>query len=263
MNIIVCIKQVPDTTEIRMDPVTNTLVRSGVPSVINPFDRHALEAAVSLRDKYGGTVTAVTMGPPQAAEALRESYALGADRMVLINDVRFSGSDTYATSYILAESIKLIGRFDLIICGKQAIDGDTAQVGPALAEQLGIPQLTYVRKIELSGGRIRVERELDDCYEAAEAPLPVLLTVVKSINDPRLPNVVRKLRANRMEPDIISGGDIADLDPNRIGLAGSPTKVFRTFAPVRARNTVMIDGSQADAAVKRLLSEFDGKKIAI
>ena len=158
MNILVCIKQVPDTTEIRMDPKTNTLIRAGVPSTVNPFDKYALEAAVQLREALGGTVTAMTMGPAQAAQALRECYALGADRMVLVSDRCFGGADTYATSYTLAQAVRALGGFDLILCGRQAIDGDTAQVGPMLAEHLGLPQLTCACAITIEDGAIRLTK---------------------------------------------------------------------------------------------------------
>lgn len=230
MNILVCIKQVPDTTEIRMDPKTNTLIRAGVPSTVNPFDKYALEAAVQLRETLGGTVTAMTMGPAQAAQALRECYVLGADRMVLVSDRRFGGADTYATSYTLAQAVRALGGFDLILCGRQAIDGDTAQVGPMLAEHLG---------------------------------LPAVVTVVKTINEPRLPNVMRKLQANRMQPQTLTADDLPALDPDCIGLHGSPTKVSRTFVPVRTKQTVRIDGAQPEAAVASLLAQLDAAHISL
>lgn len=206
MNILVCIKQVPDTTEIRMDPKTNTLIRAGVPSTVNPFDKYALEAAVQLREALGGTVTAMTMGPAQAAQALRECYALGADRMVLVSDRCFGGADTYATSYTLAQAVRALGGFDLILCGRQAIDGDTAQVGPMLAEHLGLPQLTCACAITIEDGAIRIRQEGERAYRVLRAPLPAVVTVVKAINEPRLPNVMRKLQANRMAAADADGG---------------------------------------------------------
>ena len=232
MNILVCIKQVPDTTEIRMDPKTNTLIRAGVPSTVNPFDKYALEAAVQLRETLGGTVTAMTMGPAQAAQALRECYALGADRMVLVSDRRFGGADTYATSYTLAQAVRALGGFDLILCGRQAIDGDTAQVGPMLAEHLGLPQLTCACAITIE-------------------------------DEPRLPNVMRKLQANRMQPQTLTADDLPALDPDCIGLHGSPTKVSRTFVPVRTKQTVRIDGAQPEAAVASLLAQLDAAHISL
>ena len=250
MNILVCIKQVPDTTEIRMDPKTNTLIRAGVPSTVNPFDKYALEAAVQLRETLGGTVTAMTMGPAQAAQALRECYALG-------------GADTYATSYTLAQAVRALGGFDLILCGRQAIDGDTAQVGPMLAEHLGLPQLTCACAITIEDGAIRIRQEGERAYRVLRAPLPAVVTVVKNINEPRLPNVMRKLQANRMQPQTLTADDLPALDPDCIGLHGSPTKVSRTFVPVRTKQTVRIDGAQPEAAVASLLAQLDAAHISL
>ena len=235
MNILVCIKQVPDTTEIRMDPKTNTLIRAGVPSTVNPFDKYALEAAVQLREALGGTVTAMTMGPAQAAQALRECYALGADRMVLVSDRRFGGADTYATSYTLAQAVRALGGFDLILCGRQAIDGDTAQVGPMLAEHLGLPQLTCACAITIEDGAIRIRQEGERAYRVLRAPLPAVVTV----------------------------DDLPALDPNCISLHGSPTKVSKTFVPVRTKQTVRIDGAQPEAAVASLLAQLDAAHISL
>src|SRR3989338_1484250 len=216
MNIVVCIKQVPDTTNVRIDPETNTLVRSGVQSIINPFDMYAIEEAVRLKEKFGGLVTIITMGPPQAEEALREAISLGADEAVLISDRAFAGSDTWATSYTLSRAIGKIGKFDIIICGKQAIDGDTAQVGPGVAAFLDIPQITFVKKIEeitavnqhernesraTNDERrfIRAERMTEEGYDIIESPLPCLITVVKEINEPRLPSLKGKMRAKKID----------------------------------------------------------------
>ncbi|MFA5346283.1 MAG: electron transfer flavoprotein subunit beta/FixA family protein, partial [Candidatus Omnitrophota bacterium] len=196
MNIIVCIKQVPETTEVRINPETNTLIREGVKSIINPFDMYAIEESVRLKERFGGKVTVVTMGPPQADAALREAISMGADEGVLICDRAFAGSDTWATSYTLAGAIKKIGTFDLVICGKQASDGDTAQVGPGIATHLNIPQVTYVKKVEEASDRLmRVERMLEEGFEIIETPLPALLTVVKEINEPRIPSLKGLLRA--------------------------------------------------------------------
>ena len=249
MNILVCIKQVPDTTEIRMDPKTNTLIRAGVPSTVNPFDKYALEAAVQLREALGGIVTAMTMGPAQAAQALRECYALGADRMVLVSDRRFGGADTYATSYTLAQAVRALGGFDLILCGRQAIDGDTAQVGPMLAEHLGLPQLTCACAITIEDGAIRIRQEGERAYRVLRAPLPAVVTVVKAIN--------------RMQPQTLTADDLPALDPDCIGLHGSPTKVSRTFVPVRTKQTVRIDGAQPEAAVASLLAQLDAAHISL
>ena len=195
MDIIVCIKQVPDTTDVRIDPMTNTLIREGVQSIINPFDMYAIEEGIQLKERFGGNVIVVTMGPPQAEAALREAISLGADEGILVSDRAFAGSDTWATSYTLAAAIKKIGGFDLIICGKQASDGDTAQVGPGIAAHLDLPQVTYVKKVEnIDEKHAKVERMTEEGYEVVETPLPCLLTVVKEINEPRLPSLKGMMR---------------------------------------------------------------------
>src|SRR5574341_1815091 len=182
MNIIVLVKQVPDTSEVKINRETNTLIRDGVPSIINPFDLYALEEALRLREKHGGTVTAVTMGPPQAADALKDAVAMGADEAVLLSDRAFAGADTWATSYTLAKGIRKVGKFDLVIAGKQAIDGDTAQVGPETADMLGIPFVAYIRKIEtVENNKMTAERMMDEGYDVVETSLPALITVVKEI----------------------------------------------------------------------------------
>src|SRR3989339_1033155 len=191
MDIIVCIKQVPDTTEVKINPETNTLVREGVPSIINPFDENAVEEALRLREKNGGKVTVITMRPQQAKEALKQVIAMGVDEVILVSDRAFAGSDTWATSYTLAQAIKKIGKFDLIFCGRQAIDGDTAQVGPQLAEFLMIPQVTYAQKVEIKDNEAIVERALENGYMVIKAKLPILLTTIKELNIPRYPNVGR------------------------------------------------------------------------
>ena len=187
MNIVVCIKQVPDTTEIKIDPVKNTLIRTGVPSIMNPFDKNALETGLALKARYGGKVTVISMGPPQAKAVLREALAMGADEAYLVTDRAFGGSDTYATSYILSQAIKKLGAYDVILGGKQAIDGDTAQVGPQLAEKLGLPQVTYVEEFEIADNLkdITVKRQLEDGYELIELQTPCMLTTIKELNDPR------------------------------------------------------------------------------
>ena len=188
MNIAVCIKQVPDTANVRIDPETNTLIREGVDSIINPFDMYAIEEAVRVKEKTDGKVTVVTMGPPQAESALREAVSMGCDEAVLVSDRAFAGSDTWATSYTLALAIKKLGKFDIIFCGKQAADGDTAQVGPGVSMHLDIPQVTYVKKIEeLKDNSAIVERMTEEGYEVIQTPLPALFTVVKEINQPRIP----------------------------------------------------------------------------
>ncbi|MEW6171050.1 MAG: electron transfer flavoprotein subunit beta/FixA family protein, partial [Candidatus Omnitrophota bacterium] len=195
MNIIVCIKQVPETTEVKINPETNTLIREGVKSIINPFDMYAIEEAVQLKEKFGGKAIALTMGPPQAEAALREAISFGLDEGILVCDRAFAGSDTWATSYTLAGAVKKIGSFDIIICGKQASDGDTAQVGPGIATHLDIPQVTYVKKVEeVKDNSMRVQRMMEEGFEVIETPLPALLTVVKEINTPRIPSLKGMMR---------------------------------------------------------------------
>lgn len=252
MNIVVCIKQVPDAKDVRLDPKTNTLAREGVQSIINPYDRHALEAAVQLKEEYSGTVTVVTMGPPQAEEILREAIACGADDAVLVSDRAFAGSDTWATTYTLAKAIEKIGDTDVVLCGKQAIDGDTAQVGPGLAVRMGIPYVTCIRAIsELNNGTFVVERMMDDGYDELEVKKPVLFTVVKEINEPRLPSLKGKMKAKKMEISMLTASDL-DADPDQLGLAGSPTKVVRVFAPELKSDRTMIEGT-VDEQVEQLV----------
>ncbi|MBI5051054.1 MAG: electron transfer flavoprotein subunit beta/FixA family protein [Nitrospirae bacterium] len=242
MKIIVCIKQVPDTSEVRINPETNTLIREGVPSIINPFDLHAIEAGLQIKDKTGGKVTALTMGPPQAENALREAISMGADEAVLLTDRAFAGSDTWATAYTLAAAIKKLGA-DIIFCGKQAIDGDTAQVGPETAEFLNIPHIAYVRKIEkIQDGYLRVQRLMDDGYDIVESSLPVLLTVVKELNTPRLPSIKGKIAAKKAVIKKMGHSEI-EADENNLGLKGSPTQVKNIFAPPKKSGRTMLEGT--------------------
>lgn len=250
MNIIVCIKQVPDTTNVRIDPETNTLVRSGVQSIINPFDMYAIEEAIRLKEKFGGLVTIITMGPPQAEEALREAISLGADEAVLVSDRAFAGSDTWATSYTLSKAIGKIGKFDLVICGKQAIDGDTAQVGPGIAAFMDIPQITFVKKIEdIKDSFIRAERMTEEGHDIVESPLPCLITVVKEINEPRLPSLKGKMRAKKIEIKKLEAKDL-DADPDLLGLKGSPTKVVKIFTPSPRKGGQILEGEAKDVSAK-------------
>jgi len=251
MNIVVCIKQVPDAKDVRLDPKTNTLAREGVQSIINPYDRHALEEAVRLKEKYSGNVTVLTMGPPQAEEILREAIACGADEAVLVSDRAFAGSDTWATTYTLAKAIEKVGNPDLILCGKQAIDGDTAQVGPGLAVRMGIPYVTCIRKIsEYSDDTFVVERMMDDGYDELEVKKPVLFTVVKEINEPRFPSLKGKMKAKKVSINTLTADDL-DADLSLLGLAGSPTKVVRVFAPELKGDRTMIEGT-VDEQVEQL-----------
>ncbi|TCL33942.1 electron transfer flavoprotein beta subunit [Anaerospora hongkongensis] len=260
MDILVCVKQVPDTTEVKIDPKTNTLIRQGVPSIVNPFDKNAVEAALQLKEKHGGKVVVISMGPPQAKDALKECLAMGADEAYLISDRAFGGADTLATSYTLAAGIRKLGSFDMIICGKQAIDGDTAQVGPEIAEYLDIPQITYVAKVEVNEGVVRVEREHEEGYEVIETTLPVLLTVVKSINEPRFPTVKGTMKANRKEIPVITVNDV-EVDPERLGLKGSPTQVRRIFTPPQRTQGEIIETDSARESVAILIQKLTEAKI--
>lgn len=255
MKIIVCIKQVPDAKDVRLDPVTNTLSREGVESIMNPYDRHAVEAAVQLKEQYGGTVTVITMGPPQAETVLREAVSCGADDAVLVSDRAFAGADTWATTYTLEKTIRKIGEFDLVLCGKQAIDGDTAQVGPGLAYRLGVPFVTCVRKItSCQDAKLQCERMMDDGYDEVEVSLPGLLTVVKEINNPRVPSLKGKMRAKKMAIRVLSATDI-EADPDSIGLQGSPTQVVRVFSPPPRGERCMLSGTpeeQVELLIARL-----------
>lgn len=247
MNIIVCIKQVPETHNVRINPETNTLIREGVESIVNPFDENALEAALQLREKHGGKITVLSMGPPQAETSLRHTIAMGVDEAVLLSDRAFAGADTLATAYTLSSGIRKMGDFDLILCGKQAIDGDTAQVGPELAEILGIAQAAYVRKIEVKDGRLEVERTLEDGYELLSLPLPVLLTVTKEINEPRHAALRGVLKAKKAEIPILKADDLG-VNPDRIGLLGSPTRVIKIFTPERTTEHKRLSGSMDEIA---------------
>ncbi len=262
MNIVVCIKQVPDTRNVRLDPETNTLKREGVESIVNPFDMYAVETALRLKDEFGGTVTALTMGPPQAEAALRQVVEYGVDEAVLLSDRAFAGADTWATSYTLAKGIEKIGQVDLIVCGKQAVDGDTAQVGPELAEQLGLPFVCFVRRlaeVDPSGGRMVVERLMDDGYDVVEASLPALITVVKEIGEPRVPSLRGKMKAKKLTIPVYGAADL-NAAPDCVGLAGSPTQVVEVFAPQPRGDRVNIDGAPGEQA-RQLLAALARDKV--
>lgn len=256
MKIIVCIKQVPDAKDVRLDPETNTLAREGVKSIMNPYDQHALEEAVRLKEEHGGEVVAVTMGPPQAEEMLREAITCGADKVVLVSDRAFAGADTWATAYTLENALKKIGDFDLILCGKQAIDGDTAQVGPGLATRLKIPFITCVQKVrEANGQGMVVERMMDDGYDVVAVDYPVLLTVVKDINEPRVPSLKGKMKAKKATIETLTAEDIG-ADAACIGLPGSPTQVVNVFAPEGRAGREVLEGTldeQLDQLVDKLV----------
>lgn len=233
MRIVVCVKQVPDTTDVKINSETNTLIREGVASITNPFDEFAVEEGLRTREKYGGEVHVISMGPPQAIEVLKNALAVGVDKAYLVSDRAFAGADTLATAYTLSKTIEHIGGADLIFCGKQAIDGDTAQVGPGIATRLGIPQLTYVskvREINPEKKKVVVERLLENGKEVVESSLPALITVIKDINEPRLPSLLGIKKAARAQIPTLTAKDI-NADENRIGLKGSPTWVTKIFTP--------------------------------
>lgn len=263
MNSLVCVKQVPDTTAVKIDPVTNTLIREGVPSILNPFDGFALEMALRLREQAGGTVTLLSMGPPQAAEALRTCLAVGGDRAFLVSGREFGGSDTLATSYILSCAVKALEertgeRFDVIFCGKQAIDGDTAQVGPEIAEHLGYPQVTYGLEAEVDGDLVKVKKEMDDGAAVIGVKMPCVVTFTKPAWDPRYPTIKRKMAANKAEIPTLTAADLPSIDLEHAGLKGSPTKVKKTFVPQKKSGGVKIkEETNEDSAKKlcQLLSE--------
>ena len=229
MNIVVCIKQVPDTTEIKINPVTGTLIRDGVPSIMNPDDKGGLELALRLKDSFGANVTVITMGPPQADDMLREALAMGADRAILLTDKRFAGADTLATSNALAGALRMLD-YDIIITGRQAIDGDTAQVGPEMSEHLGLPHISYVAGLEYDGGKtLRVKKETEEGYMLLETGMPIPLTVLAPAFTPRYMSVRGIVEAYGREVEIWTADKI-DVDESKLGLKGSPTKVFKAFA---------------------------------
>lgn len=254
MNIVVCIKQVPDTAEVRINPETNTLIRDGVPTIINPYDMHAIEAGLQIKEMTKGKVTVITMGPPQAESALREAISMGADDAVLLSDRAFAGADTWATAFTISKAIAKIGA-DIIICGKQAIDGDTAQVGPEMAEFLDIPHIAYVRKIEdIKPDSIKVQRMMDEGYDIVESSLPVLLTVVKELNQPRLPSLKGKMAAKKAEIKKLGHKEL-EIDEKDTGLKGSPTQVKNIFAP-EARSERKILAGNIEEQVNQLAEEL-------
>lgn len=259
MHMVVCMKQVPDATEVKIDPKTNTLMRAGVPSIINPYDVHAVEAALALKDQYGGKVTILTMGPPQAEESIKKAISYGADAAILLSDRKFAGSDTLATSYILARAIEKISEkepVDLVLCGKQAIDGDTAQVGPGIAVRLGMPQLTYVMKIEgvdQENREIKVQRKLEGGKLVVKTKLPALLTVEKSLNEIRYASLPNLIKAAKFKMTVW-GVDDFQLNLEELGLKGSPTTVSRIFAPPeREKGEILPGGDENPKEVSREL----------
>jgi electron transfer flavoprotein beta subunit len=258
MLVVACIKQVPDTTQVQIDPVTNTLVREGIPFIVNPYDTHAIEEALRLKDRFGLRVAAISMGPPNAEATLRRALALGVDDALLLSDRVFGGADTLATSKVLSEAITRLDRDEevgLVICGKQTIDGDTAQVGPGIATRLGFAQLTLVDRVEhldLEKRVIRVRRKLEGRHEIVEAPLPAMLTVVRELNRPRYPTVPMRLESREREVKVWSN-QVLQLDETTIGLKGSPTWVSRIFSPQRDKGEIIGDGLNDPEGTARLL----------
>lgn len=255
MKVIVCIKQVPDPEHAKMDEKSGTVVREGVELMVNPFDLYAVEEGLRLKEKIGGEVVAISMGPPQAEEALKEVIGMGVDEGILLTSRDFAGADTWATSYTLAKACEKIGDFDLIICGKQAIDGDTAQVGPGVAAKLGIPQITFVRKIdEISKDRIKAERLVEGGYEVISSPLPLLITVVKEINQPRLPTLKGRLRAKKVTIEKWGPEDIG-AEKDKIGLNGSPTVVDEIFTPDLSKDGKIFQSNQLEEAAAEIIKK--------
>jgi len=247
LHFVVCLKQVPDSSEVRIDPKTNTLMREGVPSIINPYDAHALEEAIRLKEKVGGKVTIISMGPPQAKEALKKAMSFGADRAILLTDRAFAGSDSLATAYVLSRAIQKIMEtepVDLVLAGKEAIDGDTAQTGPGIAARLNFTQLTYVIKVaNIDKDSITVHRKLETGREIVQAKLPALLTVEKELNEIRYASLPNMMKAAAYEPEIWTSQSL-EFDPAQLGLKGSPTSVVRIFAPPARTGGDKIDGTK-------------------
>jgi electron transfer flavoprotein beta subunit len=249
MNILVFIKQVVAATSAKINPETGTLVREGVECILNPFDEYAVEEALRVREKLGEKVTVVTMGPPQAKDIIAKAIGMGVDDGILVSDRALAGSDTMATAYALSQVVKAVGDYQLIITGKQAVDGDTAQVGPEVSACLDIPMISWVRKIEdITPTSIRAQRLMEDGYDVVESPLPALISVVKEINEPRLESLKGKMRAKKYEPRVMTVADMPGFDTSLTGLKGSPTRVKRTFTPQRQYKGTMLPGSAAEAA---------------
>ncbi|MEI7942583.1 MAG: electron transfer flavoprotein subunit beta/FixA family protein [Candidatus Riflemargulisbacteria bacterium] len=260
MNIAVCIKQVPDSDKVTIDRETNRLNRAGVPSVINPFDENALELGLQLKDKYGGKVTVITMGPPQAEEALRECVSVGADEVILVTDRKFAGSDTWATSYTLSLAVQKAGDFDVVLFGKQAIDGDTAQVGPGVAYFMDIPVITYVKEAEKTDTGFKVKRVTEEGYQLWEVDGKAAFTVVKEANTMRLPSLKGKMRA-KSATIITWGADDLGAEDAKIGLKGSPTIVKKVFSPPIKTNRETIQNEDPKQSVKELLGKLKERKL--
>lgn len=268
MEILVCVKQVPDTAEVKIDPVKKTVIRAGVPNIFNPFDTNALEAALQLKDNQGAHVTLLSMGPPQAEEVIREGLAMGADESYLLTDRKVGGSDTLATGYCLSQAVKKIAElkgidmFDIILCGKQAIDGDTAQVGPQIASELGIPQICYAATIDVdeAAKKVTVKQQNEEGYFVTEANFPVLITAVKELNEPRFPTIRGTMKAKRTEIPHLSADD-CKIESERVGLDGSPTNVRKIFTPPQRTQGVIINEEDVAVSVATLMDKLTEQKI--
>lgn len=259
MRIIVCIKQVPDTNEVKINKETGTLIRDGVPSIINPDDMNALEEALKIKDKTGAEVIVVSMGPPQAASAVKEAIAMGADKGYLVSDRAFGGSDTWATATIISAAIDKIGGYDIVFCGRQAIDGDTAQVGPEIAEFLNISQITYAKELEIFEDSVRVTRYTEFGDITYNSKFPVLITAIKELNSPRYPEIKRIYEAYNPDNNVVNIITLKDLDmidTTQIGLKGSPTNVYKSFVPVKEKRYEMIEGNNEKEQALNLYSKL-------
>lgn len=251
-SIFVCIKQALDVAELKIDSATRRLIIAGVPRKISDFDKNAIEEAVRLKEKIGGEVTVITVGPEEAKTALREALAMGADRAYLLSDPAFEDSDTLAVSYILAEGIKKLGKFDLIICGEASVDSFSAQVGPRLAERLAIPQITYVRKVSLDGNNVMAERSLEDCYETVRTKTPVLITVTGEINDPRIPSLMAIMKASKKEMVMWKAEDLK-ISKEMVGKTGSAIQVMDVLAPKVERKKIVMKAETVEEIAENLV----------
>jgi len=257
LKILVCVKQVPDVEQLKMDPETGTLIRAGVPTILNPLDANALSAAISVKEQYGGEITLITMGPPMAEEVLRECIAVGADKAILVTDRAFGNADTLATSYSIVSAANCVDKYDLIFCGKETVDGATGQMGSQLAERFDAAQITsasLIKSVDEENKTLVVERELETGIETLEVSMPCLFTMEKTHYPARIPNLKGKMRAKKAEIMTFTANDIPDLDRGRIGDPGSPTKVPRMFPPVMPEPGIILDEGSVEATVRKLMS---------
>jgi len=264
LDIIISIKQVPETSNVKMDEETGTMIREGVESIVNPLDLYAIETGIQLKEKYGGSITVITMGPPGAEKALKEAISMGCDCGILLTGREFKGADTCATSYVLSEAIKKIRKYSLVLAGERATDGDTGQVGPGIASFLNIPLATYVSKItRVSTNSIVVERLTENGYETLKLPLPALLTVVKEISYPRLPTLRGKQRARKTDIPVWSVENM-ELDGSKLGLKGSPTRVVKIGHPKVTRNGTIVKANSEESlseAINKLIKFMQEKEL--